>query len=124
MFTLILILHLLGFLVISIFVIKSVIAILYSHYSHISFLAKSLAISSLIQLLSGSLLLFLQESPRSLIVFCTRISIYLTIIIVVETLLFWKMNQHKKRAFPLVTVGAVMTAGIIMTIGTLYIQFS
>lgn len=123
MFSLILTLHLGGFIIIGGLVIISIISVLHSQYDRMSLMAKSLAIASIVQLSSGSVLLFLQESSRSLATFCTRIGAYLAVIIAVEAILYWKINQNQSQRFPLTTVTSLMATGIMLTIATLYIHF-
>lgn len=123
MFSLILALHLGGFIIIGGLVIFSIKAALYSQYDRMSFMAKSLAVASFVQLCSGSLLLFLQESSRSLGTFCARIGAYLAVIIAIEALLYWKIRQNQSQHFPLTTVTTLMTTGIMLTIASLYIYF-
>lgn len=123
MFPIILALHLLGFIIIAGLVIASIVTVVRSQYDRMSFMAKSLAIASVVQLCSGSLLLLVQEPSRSLGTFCVRIGAYLAVIIAVEVLLYWKINQGNRQRFPLTTVTSLMAAGIIMTVVTLFTYF-
>jgi hypothetical protein len=117
--TLLLFVHIIGSLVIGVLIVLTVYAIIQKRASEYRRLALGIAWSSAAQLITGSLLVVTQEQTPSLLVFCSKIGIYMSLVIASEALLFYRMRQEPLKIFPLRTVTSLFSIAMIMIILTI-----
>lgn len=108
--------HLVGAVIVSIFTFLALVALLTKSSAKYSFYAKSIAISGAFQLVSGSLLGWSIHS--NLFAFCTRIGMYLGVILLTEMVLFMAMKKYAL-PFPSFQVASSLSFGVLFVIITI-----
>ena len=120
-YSILLLTHIFGSFILFIMMFTALLAVKRGFREHYGTLAVKIGLGSAWQLISGSILtLFAPEKPQ-LFYFCSRIGIYLTLILAVELLLFYKMRSAAQ-IFPFhqvvssITLGAVFVVLVIQTL--------
>lgn len=112
LFQLFLFLHLTGALVLLLLILASFILIFKNKLPLLKNLSLGIGFGTLFQLTTGTLLSLVSANGQSLIVFCSRIGIYLTIVLVTEMVIFLKI----KNIFPLRQVASYILTGVIISL--------
>ena len=112
---LLLICHLLGAGFTGIFIIKAVRILLSQQSSQYKTTAMIIGYSAFYQMTTGSLLAVSMQKTYSLQQFCTSIGIYLSIIVVIESILFKRMRENSL-PFPLKIVSSSLITGSLVTV--------
>ncbi|HLL60628.1 MAG TPA: hypothetical protein VK338_02835 [Candidatus Nitrosocosmicus sp.] len=113
--------HLIGATLVGVLIITAFVCLLKNISQRYKFLAKSIAIGTAAQLLTGSLLALTALQREPLLYFCSKVGIYVTVVLVVEGLLYRQMNKENLRYFPLKFVTSSLTFGIFFVIITMSI---
>jgi hypothetical protein len=114
--------HLFGALFMAIFVAISVFSMLRKKSEHYPLCASAIGFIACWQLITGALFTLTQKVPGTLLLFCTRIGLYLAVVFVVEAVLFLKI-KNARLAFPRNSVAFFMGTGMLaafLTIGFIY----
>lgn len=111
--------HILGSIVVGILVA----AILYLVFRGKSSLYKTFAlylgISAGYQLVTGSLLAIATPGSHSIFAFCSKIGIYLAIVLATEVLLYVKMRKNNVVLYPLRAVASSLSVGLLFVVAAI-----
>lgn len=112
LFQLFLLFHISGALVLLLLILASFIFIFKNKLPLLKNLSLGIGFGTLFQLTTGALLSLASANGQSLIVFCSRIGIYLTIVLITEMLIFLKI----KNIFPLRQVTLYISIGVLISL--------
>lgn len=113
--------HLTGALVLGILILKTVIVLVSKTSSKYNNLAWKIGLGSGYQLVTGSLLEMSAHRPDSLLVFCSKIGLYLAVVLIIEGLLFIQIRRDSRNVFPIRAVSYSLTFGLFFTALTIII---
>ncbi|MDP3685205.1 MAG: hypothetical protein Q8R32_00045 [bacterium] len=85
-------LHFAGALVTGAFVLWGIVLVVRPASEHAGNAARAIALGAAYQLVTGSLLAIADPQGSSLLRFCTRIGLYVAIVVMTEGALFWRMK--------------------------------
>ena len=112
--------HILG----SIFVGALVAFILFISFRNKAALYKSSALSLGLaagyQFITGSLLVIAMPGAESLFSFCSKIGLYLSVILFAEVVLYMKMRQHSEAVFPAKAVVSSIGTGMVFVLTAVF----
>jgi hypothetical protein len=114
-----LITHLLGALYIGLFVIASIVVLVRRKVDYYKPIAGQIAFSTCFQLISGSLLTLQYQNSASLFSFCSKIGLYLFVVVIIETLLYKRLHEQNVEKFPQNLVTSSLSLGMLFVVFTL-----
>ncbi len=80
--------------------------------------ARKIAGMLVLQIASGCLLIIESHHSLSVLEFCSKFSLYFTLVVVVEGLLFIQMGRQMIAKFPMVFVSRAICLSVFVAIGT------
>jgi hypothetical protein len=119
-----LLLHLLGAVSVGILIIAAGFALVTRKSHFYKSFALLIALGAGFQLVSGSLFAISVQSNESLLAFCSKIGIYLTVIGIIEALLFSRLQAEKQNTFPARIVASSLMFGMSFVIFTTIILYA
>src|SRR3989338_10570909 len=111
-----LIAHVVGALVLGIFIVQAVISLLYKKNSSYKPLTIQIGLGAGYQLITGSLLATNIHTMQSLTHFCNRMAIYVGIVVVIEALLLHRMEHEHNWIVPARIAFSSITLGVSFTL--------
>lgn len=111
-----LILHLLGAGYLGILTFASFFSLISKKVLYYKHLSKQVAVIGCFQLVTGSLLTLLIKKNGSVLTFCSKIGLYLGIVLLLEYLLYKALPKENRTYFPLSFVTGVLSFGIFISI--------
>lgn len=120
MFETALAIHLIGAIGLAVIILVSIISIINNSHKRLKNLVVLVGLSSGLQLVTGSLLVINSDSG-TLLSFCSNIGLYLSIIVITELILFYKIKNIY--TFPLKTVISPTAVGMLFVVFALILRF-
>ncbi len=115
-----LIAHLLGAGAIGFFILKAFIQLYKNQSSEYKNSSIQIGMSAGYQLATGSLLALNIQTTQGLLNFCNKMGLYLGIVLLVESILFYRMQKNQSWIAPARFVFSSLSLGIIFTLATVF----
>lgn len=115
-----LIAHLFGATAIGFLILKTFIQLYKNQSSEYKNSAIQIGASAGYQLATGSLLAFNIQTTQGLLNFCNKMGLYLGIVLLVESILFYRMQKNQNWIAPARFVFSSLSLGLVVTLATVF----